>query len=46
MNKTSTILTAIAFALACLTACNGKVSEDAAKKAGETLKKWQDQSRK
>jgi len=48
MNKATTILTtiALAFTLICLTGCDGKVSEDAAKKAGETLKKWQDQNRK
>ncbi len=48
MNKATTMLTAIAlaFTLVCLTACDGKVSQDDAKKAGETLKKWQDQNRK
>lgn len=49
MNKATNILTtiALAFAFFGLTACDeDKVSEDAAKKAGETLKKWQDQNRR
>jgi hypothetical protein len=48
MNKATAILTTIALAstLVCLTGCDGKVSEKAAREAGETLKKWQDQNRR
>ena len=47
MNNTHIIIlaAALAFSLFGLTSCDGKVSEDAARKAGEILKKWQDQNR-
>lgn len=48
MNKAPSIVLAIALAVSLfgLAACDEKVSEEAAREAGKTLKKWQDQNRK
>ena len=46
MNTNLIILAAaLAFSVFGLTACDGKISKDDARKAGEILKKWQDQNR-
>jgi hypothetical protein len=48
MNKATSIFLAIALAASLfgLAACDDKVSEEAAREAAKTLKKWQDQNRK
>jgi hypothetical protein len=44
--KTTLIAIILAFAAPCfLVGCDGKVTEEEASKAGEILKKWQDQNK-